>query len=677
MIGTRRTRASCRLELEPLEDRSVPATLYGLTSNNIILRFDSASPGTIADARFVSGLQAGERIVGIDFRPRTGQLFGVGVISGATDIIRTYTINSLTGVASPIPGSIPFTVTSGNSYGVDFNPTTDRLRVVNDGDENFRINPNNGARADTPTSDTDINTAGRQIEGVAYDRNFDTGFAVASRTTLYGISVTNSSLVTIGGINQSPTPNAGAIMNSQALGIVLSAAGEVAFDIPAGSSTGLATLRNNATGLTGLYSINLGTGAATIVGTVGNGATPITGLTAAPGETLVTGTGTGAVARVKVFDGLTGLTRFTITPYGSFTGGVRVATADVNLDGIPDIVVGPGPGAPLPVKVFNGVDGTPLAGAIGSFFPFGTSFQGGINVAAGDVNGDGFKDVIVAPNAVGVVAVGGHVKVFSGATGSQLLDFTPFGASFAGGVRLAAADFDRDGRSEILTATGSGVQAHVRVFDGTGALFASASLPSFDNDFLPMGLTTNGVFVAAGDVNGDGVPDIVIGAGSGSPPRVKVFNGVNGSVLASFLVYGGSFTGGVRVGLADQNADGRYDIRIAPGSGRLASIQTFDALTLQLLDSFLPYGTVFSGGAFVAGVRTERRLTSDQSVGPRHAQRAACITRGPRVASRRRRVTGRMVCGSRPCLLRRMDSSRSGQGRGRASGHRDRREALL
>src|SRR4030095_5223293 len=98
-------------------------------------------------------------------------------------------------------------------------------------------------------------------EGVAYDRNFDTGLAVANRTTAYGISVTNSSLVTIGGVNQSPSPNGGAVMNSRALVITLSAAEEVGFDIGAGSTTGFATLRNSATGLTGLYSINLGTGA--------------------------------------------------------------------------------------------------------------------------------------------------------------------------------------------------------------------------------------------------------------------------------------------------------------------------------------------------------------------------------------------------------------------------------
>src|SRR5262245_50690438 len=298
-----RSRSTRRLELECLEDRLVPTTLYGLTDNNFILQFDSASPGTITNVAFISGLQSGERIVGIDFRPRTGQLYGVGIVDGATDTVRAYTLNPLTGAASLIPGSTFFTVTDGNSYGVDFNPTVDRIRVTNDGDENFRINPNNGARADAPTNDTDINPAGNQVEGVAYDHNFDTGIAVANRTTLYGISVTNSSLVTIGGINQSPSPNGGTVMNSQALGITLSAAGEVGFDIPAGSSTGLASLRNNATGLTGLYTINLGTGAATLVGSIGNGFAKIAGLAAAPASSLVTGSGEGVTDRVRAFDG--------------------------------------------------------------------------------------------------------------------------------------------------------------------------------------------------------------------------------------------------------------------------------------------------------------------------------------------------------------------------------------
>ena len=83
-----RPRSTRRPELECLEDRLVPTTLYGLTDNNFIVQFDSASPSSFNNAAVISGLQAGERIVGMDFRPRTGQLYGVGIVSGATDTVR-------------------------------------------------------------------------------------------------------------------------------------------------------------------------------------------------------------------------------------------------------------------------------------------------------------------------------------------------------------------------------------------------------------------------------------------------------------------------------------------------------------------------------------------------------------------------------------------------------------
>src|SRR3954454_5495939 len=78
---------------EQLEGRHLVSTLLALTDNNFLMRFNSAAPGTIDSVQLVTGLQAGERMVGIDFRPRTGQLFGVGLQSGATDTVRLYTIN--------------------------------------------------------------------------------------------------------------------------------------------------------------------------------------------------------------------------------------------------------------------------------------------------------------------------------------------------------------------------------------------------------------------------------------------------------------------------------------------------------------------------------------------------------------------------------------------------------
>src|SRR3982751_3756583 len=89
------------LSLECLEGREVPAIVYGLSSANTLVRFDSATP-TAVTAVAITGLQTGaEHVIGVDFRPRTGQLYAVTVPTGsaANATVRTYTINAQTGVA--------------------------------------------------------------------------------------------------------------------------------------------------------------------------------------------------------------------------------------------------------------------------------------------------------------------------------------------------------------------------------------------------------------------------------------------------------------------------------------------------------------------------------------------------------------------------------------------------
>src|SRR5205823_9517728 len=124
----------------------------------------------------------------------------------------------------------------------------------------------------------------------------------------------------------------------------------------------------------------------------------------------------------------------------NFTGGVRVAVGDVNGDGHPDIICAAGPGGGPNVIVFSGKDRSQIY----NFFAFDINFTGGCYVAAGDVNGDGFADIIVGADAGG----GPNVFVLSGRDRTPLLSFFPYDIHFTGGVRVAAGDVNLDGRAD-------------------------------------------------------------------------------------------------------------------------------------------------------------------------------------------------------------------------------------
>src|SRR5207247_372551 len=143
-----------------------------------------------------------------------------------------------------------------------------------------------------------------------------------------------------------------------------------------------------------------------------------------------------------------------------FTGGVRVAVGDVNGDSFPDIICAAGPGGGPNVIVFSGKDRSEIY----NFFAFDINFTGGCFVAAGDVNGDGFADIIVGADAGG----GPNVLVLSGKDRAPLLSFVPYHINFTGGVRVAAGDVNADGRADIITGAGVGGGPNVTVYQLIG-----------------------------------------------------------------------------------------------------------------------------------------------------------------------------------------------------------------
>jgi hypothetical protein len=288
-------------------------------------------------------------------------------------------------------------------------------------------------------------------------------------------------------------------------------------------------------------------------------------------------------------------------PYGtSFRGGVRVAAGDVNGDGVLDIVAAPASPLPnLPLRLFQRPGAQSF---VGEGFVFSQPFAGGVNVAVGDVNGDGVPDIIAAAGAGGPPLV----RVFSLAGGARLLDeFLAFESGFTGGVRVAAGDINDDGAAEIVTARAAGAP-EVRLFSSrSGGAREVGRGFAFD----PGG--TGGITVAAGDVNGDGIVDIIVGAGGGAP-QVRVFTlpRVGGVVvIGDVLAYETAFTGGVRVAAGDVTGDGRDDLIVTPGPGRLTHPRAWDFQpTPAPVPAFLVAPPLFGGsydrGVWVAGGRT-------------------------------------------------------------------------
>lgn len=276
----------------------------------------------------------------------------------------------------------------------------------------------------------------------------------------------------------------------------------------------------------------------------------------------------------------------TFTAYDqTFIGGVRVALADFNNDGIPDIVTAPGPGGGPHIKVFDGATFAVLR----QFMAYDSDFRGGVYVAVGNVNGDSKPDIITGAGQGG----GPHVKVFDGLTGVAIRSFFAYDSTFRGGVTVTAGDVNGDARTDIITGAGPGGGPHVKVFNGASGLLIRQFM-AYDSTLR------GGVFVAATDLNGDARADVVTGAGAGGPPQVKIFDGVTGSNLTTFSPYASTFRGGVRVAAYSTDATGLPAVITAPGAGG-ETVRVYGGVDLLPTTVLSRSAAGFTSGAFVAG----------------------------------------------------------------------------
>lgn len=411
--------------------------VFALTASNKLVSFNRDAPGTVRTNMAITGLQSGENLLGIDFRPADGQLYAVGS-SG-----RIYTINTASGAATmksmlaadAADATAPFTALAGTDFGVDFNPQADRLRVVSNTGLNVRINVDSGAT----TTDGTINggAANAAVTAAAYTNSF----AGTASTTLYVLDSTSDTLYT-----QNP-PNNGTLSLPVALGVDAGAVNGM--DIDARTNVGYALLTVG--GVRNLYSINLGATStpATAIGALGI-SEDIRGLALRTPQAPVV-LGLGDDGRLHSFKPSTPNTIDASVAIGGLNGGETLLGIDVRpkdglLYGITSaariVTIDPATGVAT-AKATLAADATdttlPYAGLVGAAFavdfnPVADRLRvigdGGqnlrINVDTGATTTDG---AINRAGAVPMVTAGAYTNSYAGATATTLYDID--GASLA------------------------------------------------------------------------------------------------------------------------------------------------------------------------------------------------------------------------------------------------------
>ena len=470
-------------------------TVYGVTTSNNLVRFNSSRPGTVLGSTAITGLQAGENVLGIDFRPSTGLLFGLGSTS------RLYRIDTVTGVATQIGTAGAFTLT-GTNFGFDFNPVPDRIRVTSDADQNLRLNPNDGTL--TATDGTlayaggDVN-AGQNPNIVA--SGYTNSFGGSTTTTLYDLDSNLDILVT-----QNP-PNNGTLNTVGSLGLNIT--GEAGFDITPGNNTALAALQLTAGGPSLLARVNLANGSAAVIGPIG-------------GQTLRDiaigrSTASGAATATTDFDG-DGRTDYAV--FRTSTNVWYVHRSATNTVAI--IQFGLTKSDVLTPGDFDGDGKTDIAvwrTTNGTFYVLRSS-DGGVTIVQWgspgdeplprDYDGDGRTDYAVARKQ------GGSLVWYILNSSNSSTRIEQFGLS---SDVAAPADYDGDGRVDLA--------AHRGAAGAPATFFVSGSIQGFYAVRWGLG----GDLVVPGDYDGDGKADFAV-VREGSPYTWYVLRSSDGALYA-------------------------------------------------------------------------------------------------------------------------------------------------
>ena len=264
-----------------------------------------------------------------------------------------------------------------------------------------------------------------------------------------------------------------------------------------------------------------------------------------------------------------------------FSGGVRVATGDIDGDGQEEIVTVPASNGGSHVRIFD------ITGAVKSQFFTLKNYYRGLNVTTCDLDGDRVSDIIVTPNG-GTDPV---VYVYDN-LGQLKHKFLAYNKSVRQEVKVVCGDIDGDGDNEIITSLGSGGSPLVRIFSPNGDLELQwyAFLEKFKG----------GINIAVGDVNNDGRAEIIASIAGGASPYVRVFD-YFGFLQTQFLAYDRNYFNGVNLAVNDLNGDSQAEIITGTGRGSPPHVRIFDYLGVSQ-GGFFAYDRRFLGGVSVATI---------------------------------------------------------------------------
>ncbi|MDP1794736.1 MAG: hypothetical protein Q8K63_11445 [Acidimicrobiales bacterium] len=316
---------------------------------------------------------------------------------------------------------------------------------------------------------------------------------------------------------------------------------------------------------------------------------------------IATGPGPGGgphVALFKASDAKTQINFFAYAP--SFSGGVDVALGDLNGDGKLEVVTGPGPGGGPHVRVFSD-HGVPIDAW--GFFAYSAGFSGGVSVGVADIDGDDEKEILTAPATGGPPLV--RVWDIVGNKAVQVGEFLAYGSTFNGGVDIDGAYTDATNREGIVTAAGPGGGPHVRTFSATFAPVGSwfAYDPSY-----PGGVT---VSAYTEDLNPGS--EIVTGSRT-ARGHVRSFSATGIAKSVNFYAWDASVDAGVAVGSIDDDSHGPFVVGPFRAGGPRPCSALENPPNCKRGDYFrgvdddgdwtiqnLPYGATWKGGMRVAG----------------------------------------------------------------------------